>query len=121
MALRQRQLKTEILAKKADLMKTSAQDEFAKWAKLRRSVDKGMADLEALSAWLISYFKYHSNHMLMMLLSRQRGGVYKGSIRSQIQYCSLDIDHWCPVLRGMVQPKSCSILSAQGMVQLWTI
>lgn len=31
-------------------MRTSAQDQFAKWAKLRRSVDKGLADLEKLSA-----------------------------------------------------------------------
>lgn len=30
-------------------MHTSAQDQFAKWAKLRRSVDKGLSDLEKLS------------------------------------------------------------------------
>ena len=27
------------------------QDEFAKWAKMRRKLDKGMADLEKLSKW----------------------------------------------------------------------
>ncbi|KAF8893534.1 CHD5-like protein-domain-containing protein [Infundibulicybe gibba] len=48
-AARQRTLKTEILSKKAELLKTSAQDQFAKWAKLRRSVDKGLADLEKLN------------------------------------------------------------------------
>lgn len=46
---RQRELKSELLAKKAELLQTSAQDQFAKWAKLRRSVDKGLADLEKLS------------------------------------------------------------------------
>ena len=46
---RQRQLKSEILLKKAELLQTSAQDQFAKWAKLRRSVDKGLADLDKLS------------------------------------------------------------------------
>lgn len=46
---RQQQLKSEILLKKAELLQTSAQDQFAKWAKLRRSVDKGLADLEKLS------------------------------------------------------------------------
>jgi tail-anchored protein insertion receptor len=46
---RQRQLKTEILATKAELLQTSAQDQFAKWAKLRRNVDKGLAELEKLS------------------------------------------------------------------------
>ena len=49
LAARQRALKTEILSTKSELLKTSAQDQFAKWAKLRRSVDKGLADLEKLS------------------------------------------------------------------------
>jgi hypothetical protein len=47
---RQRALKAEILATKAELSRTSSQDEFAKWARLRRKVDKGIADLEKLSA-----------------------------------------------------------------------
>ena len=46
----QRKLKKQILVDKAELLKTSSQDEFAKWAKLRRKVDKGLADLEKLSA-----------------------------------------------------------------------
>lgn len=33
------------------MLNTSAQDQFAKWAKLRRSVDKGLADIETTSAW----------------------------------------------------------------------
>jgi len=45
-AAKQRQLKAEILATKKELLQTSAQDQFAKWAKLRRSVDKGLAELE---------------------------------------------------------------------------
>ncbi|KAG5633079.1 GET complex subunit get1, partial [Asterophora parasitica] len=47
--VRIRSLKKEVLTTKAELLKTSAQDHFAKWAKLRRSVDKGLADLEKLS------------------------------------------------------------------------
>ena len=46
---RQRELKSDLLSKKAELLQTSAQDQFAKWARLRRSVDKGLADLEKLS------------------------------------------------------------------------
>lgn len=46
----QRKLKSEILVNKKELLQTSAQDQFARWAKLRRSVDKGLADLEKLSA-----------------------------------------------------------------------
>ncbi|KAG6853768.1 GET complex subunit get1, partial [Blastosporella zonata] len=45
-----REKRREVLNTKAELLKTSAQDQFAKWAKLRRSVDKGLADLEKLSA-----------------------------------------------------------------------
>ncbi|EIN11395.1 hypothetical protein PUNSTDRAFT_82997 [Punctularia strigosozonata HHB-11173 SS5] len=51
---KQRKLKTEVLSTKAELMQTSAQDQFAKWAKLRRSVDKGLADLEKLNGELSS-------------------------------------------------------------------
>jgi len=51
-AKQQRTLKSEILAAKAELMKTSAQDQFATWAKLRRKVDKGLADLEKLNGEL---------------------------------------------------------------------
>ncbi|EAU90959.1 hypothetical protein CC1G_02346 [Coprinopsis cinerea okayama7 len=50
LAARQRSLKTEILNNKTELLKTSAQDQFAKWAKLRRSVDKGLAELEKLNS-----------------------------------------------------------------------
>ncbi|KAI0675361.1 CHD5-like protein-domain-containing protein [Trametes maxima] len=53
-AARQRKLKSEILLNKKELLQTSAQDQFAKWAKLRRSVDKGLADLEKLNAELAS-------------------------------------------------------------------
>ncbi|KIY66440.1 hypothetical protein CYLTODRAFT_398704 [Cylindrobasidium torrendii FP15055 ss-10] len=49
-AAKQRELKTEILNNKAELLKTSAQDQFAKWAKLRRTVDKGLSDLEKLNS-----------------------------------------------------------------------
>ncbi|KAG6817506.1 GET complex subunit get1 [Tephrocybe sp. NHM501043] len=40
----------EVLNTKAELLKTSAQDQFAKWAKLRRSVDKGLVELEKLNS-----------------------------------------------------------------------
>ncbi|PPQ92969.1 hypothetical protein CVT25_000169 [Psilocybe cyanescens] len=54
LAARQRALKTQIMTNKSELMKTSAQDQFAKWAKLRRSVDKGLADLEKLNSEIAS-------------------------------------------------------------------
>lgn len=45
----QRQLKKTIFETRQQLNKTSSQDEFAKWAKLRRSVDKSISQLEATS------------------------------------------------------------------------
>ncbi|KIM69275.1 hypothetical protein SCLCIDRAFT_13349 [Scleroderma citrinum Foug A] len=51
---RQRKLKTDLLKTKKELQQTSAQDQFAKWAKLRRSVDKGLAELEKLNGELAS-------------------------------------------------------------------
>ncbi|KAI0745967.1 CHD5-like protein-domain-containing protein [Earliella scabrosa] len=53
-AARQRELKSQILINKKELLQTSAQDQFAKWAKLRRSVDKGLTDLEKLNSELAS-------------------------------------------------------------------
>ncbi|KAJ3513909.1 hypothetical protein NLJ89_g2678 [Agrocybe chaxingu] len=70
LAARQRVLKTEILATKAELLRTSAQDQFAKWAKLRRSVDKGLADLEKLNAEVAaskSGFSMKFNTLLWLL------------------------------------------------------
>lgn len=45
----QKRLRKQVLEDKAELGKTSSQDEFAKWAKIRRRVDKGLADLEKTS------------------------------------------------------------------------
>ncbi|KAJ1032144.1 hypothetical protein NDA18_001642 [Ustilago nuda] len=50
----QRSLRRQILTDKRDLAATSSQDQFAKWAKLRRRVDKGLVDLEKANASLSS-------------------------------------------------------------------
>lgn len=48
-ASKQRKLRKQVLEDKAELSRTSSQDEFAKWAKLKRKLDKGLADLEVIS------------------------------------------------------------------------
>lgn len=53
-AAKQRKLRKQVLEDKAELGRTSSQDEFAKWAKLRRKLDKGLADLEKTSNSYIS-------------------------------------------------------------------
>jgi hypothetical protein len=45
----QRQLKGDLLKAKLELDGTSSQNEFAKWAKLRRKLDKLVAELEKTS------------------------------------------------------------------------
>ncbi|KAF9376589.1 GET complex subunit get1 [Podila verticillata] len=50
--VKQRQLKKEVLTLKNDLSRTSSQDEFAKWAKLRRKMDGKIADLEKMTSEL---------------------------------------------------------------------
>lgn len=47
----QRRLRKQVLEDKAELGRTSSQDEFAKWAKIRRRLDKGLADLEVSSMY----------------------------------------------------------------------
>ncbi|KAF8730039.1 hypothetical protein AX14_005769 [Amanita brunnescens Koide BX004] len=54
LAKRQRELKTDLLTKKAELLRLSAKDHFAKYMKLKRSVDKGLVDLEKLNGEIAS-------------------------------------------------------------------
>jgi hypothetical protein len=53
-ASKKQKLQAEILRTKEELMQTSAQDQFAKWAKLRRSVDKGLTELNKLNGEMTS-------------------------------------------------------------------
>lgn len=46
----QRELQKSYLSVRRDLNATSSQDEFAKWAKLRRQHDKMFEQLEKMSA-----------------------------------------------------------------------
>lgn len=48
-AAKRRDVQTEYMKVRRDLNATSSQDEFAKWAKLRRQHDKLMEQLEKLS------------------------------------------------------------------------
>lgn len=50
--MKQRKLRKQVLEDKAELGRTSSQDEFAKWAKLRRKLDKSLADLEKASKYI---------------------------------------------------------------------
>jgi hypothetical protein len=52
-AQEQSKLKREVLQLKREMNNTSSQDEFAKWAKLRRRHDKALSDYEALSMFLL--------------------------------------------------------------------
>ncbi|KAI8994461.1 WRB/Get1 family [Pilobolus umbonatus] len=54
--IKQNKLKREALKLKAELTATSSQDEFARWAKLRRKLDKSVSEMEKLNAD-ISYSK----------------------------------------------------------------
>ncbi|PYH41834.1 guided entry of tail-anchored proteins factor 1 [Aspergillus saccharolyticus JOP 1030-1] len=50
----QNRLKREVVQLKRDMNNTSSQDEFAKWAKLRRRHDKSMEEYEAMNKELAS-------------------------------------------------------------------
>ncbi|KAJ5757909.1 uncharacterized protein N7511_006603 [Penicillium nucicola] len=53
-ARKQQQLKREVLEQKRDMNSVSSQDQFAKWAKLRRRHDKTMEEYEAMNKALTS-------------------------------------------------------------------
>ncbi|KAI8097308.1 WRB/Get1 family [Halteromyces radiatus] len=81
---KQEKLKRDLLKMKNELAATSSQDEFAKWAKMRRRLDKGMADLEKLNSDIafsktgfelklksILWFLIHGSQVLMVLWFRK--------------------------------------------------
>ena len=72
----QKKLKSDILVTKKELLQTSAQDHFAKWAKLRRSVDKGLGELEKLSRSFSSCYYFG---LLNIILE-----IYRASFRARI-------------------------------------
>ena len=123
-AMRQRTLKSEILSTKSELLKTSAQDQFAKWAKLRRSVDKGLADLEKLSEFASSNFsrpKKNKNDGWMLILSttflcRRRSSIFQICFRFEIQYTIMALDHRIAVRRRMVVQEAACVFSSSRMV-----
>ncbi|KAE8145283.1 Protein get1 [Aspergillus avenaceus] len=51
----QNRLKREVVQLKRDMNNTSSQDEFAKWAKLRRRHDKAMDEYEQLNKKIMSH------------------------------------------------------------------
>ena len=57
---KQKELKAMLLATKSELMQTSSQDQFAKWAKLKRKIDKGFTDLETLSKEYLFLLIFHT-------------------------------------------------------------
>lgn len=63
-----------MLQTKADLQATSSQDQFAKWAKLRRKLDKEVADLEALSMSLCRSVKLSAETGLDGSITSQKAG-----------------------------------------------
>lgn len=84
----QSKLKTELLKTKQELAKTSAQDQFAKWAKLRRSVDKMLSDLEKLS---MSYLQPTLHSSQLFSFSRLETLFRKNNIHDCISSLPLDI------------------------------
>ena len=122
-AMRQRTLKSEILSTKSELLKTSAQDQFAKWAKLRRSVDKGLADLEKLSEFTSSKFpgpkkqkRWMDAHVIYHFLCRRRSSIFQIFFRFEIQYTIMALDHRIAVRRRMVVQEAACVFSSSRMV-----
>ena len=69
----QRKLQKEYLALRRDLHATSSQDEFAKWARLRRQHDKKLEELEAKSAFSLSAM---TRFRMVSVIVRVANGVF---------------------------------------------
>ncbi|KAI8984729.1 WRB/Get1 family [Mycotypha africana] len=86
---KQKKMKTDVLRLKAELGQTSSQDEFSKWAKLRRKLDKAVADLEKLNSDIsysraafelkvksVLWFLVHGSQVVMVLWFRKSAVFY---------------------------------------------
>lgn len=123
---RQRQLKAELLATRKELMQTSAQDQFAKWAKLRRSVDKGLAELEKLSESHSSrpavadtlQHGVHATLVTFKLLTppRQRARRDQNRLFCTVQQSRLDTDDGVAIRYRVVVQEVCRILPTTQLV-----
>lgn len=80
----QKALQREVVTSRAQLRATSSQDEFAKWAKLRRMLDKKIADLEKLSMASTSAYEGRSlteqplRYLLRVCSLIRKRGLYDG-------------------------------------------
>ncbi|KAI8053178.1 WRB/Get1 family [Gilbertella persicaria] len=87
--MKQQKMKRDALQLKAELSQTSSQDEFAKWAKLRRKLDKATADLEKLSSEIafsktafelkvksVLWFVVHGSQLVMVMWFRKSAVFY---------------------------------------------
>ncbi|CAO3632890.1 unnamed protein product [Mucor fragilis] len=87
--VKQQKMKRDTLKLKSELAKTSSQDEFAKWAKLRRKLDKSVADLEKMNADIaysktafelkvksVLWFLVHGSQLVMVMWFRKSAVFY---------------------------------------------
>ncbi|KAI9026661.1 WRB/Get1 family [Phycomyces nitens] len=87
--IKHNKLKQDVLRMKSDLSKTSSQDEFAKWAKMRRKLDKGVADQEKMSSEIAYsktafelkvkstiWFFIHGSQLVMVMWFYKRAVLY---------------------------------------------
>ncbi|CAG8488573.1 8910_t:CDS:2 [Funneliformis caledonium] len=79
---KQRKIKRDILNVKHDLTRTSSQDQFAKWAKLRRKLDSKMSELDKI---IPLYHSYAPESL------KQQGPLV-------IQWCTINIQKFTPIV-----------------------
>ncbi|CAH0050189.1 unnamed protein product [Clonostachys solani] len=70
-AAEQRKLQADYLKVRNELNATSSQDEFARWAKLRRQHDKLLEQLEAKSTWRAKFEDWANDIMLTTYLAEK--------------------------------------------------
>ena len=83
-------MKAEVLKLKREMNGTSSQDEFAKWAKLRRRHDKSMEEYEAMSTRLLFLFPVSSIKRLFEMTSRLTHVLYLADSTISSQKSSFD-------------------------------
>lgn len=108
----QTKLRKQVLEDKAELGRTSSQDEFAKWAKLKRKLDKGLADLEKTSEYSWQQVATARCRPTMTLTTslRRDARLCALLVCIQVQHFHLDHHHRRPARARLVVPPPACLL-----------
>lgn len=115
-----RQLRQDILKLRAELAATSSQDEFSKWARIRRKLDKAVGQLDAASELLLQrahlVTRRRDDELTPLETDRHDFKRCQAVFCIHVQRRLVDLDNRLAVHHHVVAPQRGRLLFATGLV-----